>query len=84
MENNEKVMECKAPSLEGTSLENRKLIKECLEVSNFIVVQIASDNCLKETEPQISCLMSDLMSQNQDLTNLLDILLKIKGHITGN
>ncbi len=79
----ENVIECKNPSVESTVSGNRKLIKECLGVSNFIVTQIAADDCLKETEQSITCLISDLVSQNQDLTLLLNILLKIKSHLTG-
>ena len=83
MENNEKVMACKAPSIEGTLSENRKIIRECLDVSNIILDQIANDNCMNDSDQQISCIVSDLLSQNQDLTILLNTLHKIKSHITG-
>lgn len=79
----ENVIECKNPSIENTVSGNRKLIKECLDVSNFILIQIAADDSLKETDVAITCLISDLVSQNQDLTLLLNTLLRIKNHITG-
>lgn len=79
----EKTENCKISTVESTLLENRKLINECVEVANFISVQLSNDGYPNDPEPQITCIMDDLLSQNQDLNLLLNIMLKIKNHLTG-
>lgn len=79
----EKTENCKISTVENTLLENRKLINECVEVANFISVQLSNDGYPNDTEPQITCIIDDLLSQNQDLNFLLNIMLKIKNHLTG-
>ena len=79
----EKTENCKISTVENTLLENRKLINECVEVANFISVQLSNDGYPNDTEPQITCIIDDLLSQNQDLNLLLNIMLKIKNHLTG-
>ena len=74
----------KTYSVESILLENRKLIKECLDISTFISTQLANNSILEETDQQISCIKDDLEYQNRDLTLLLNTLLRVKNDLAGD
>ena len=74
----------KTYSVESILLENRKLIKECLDISAFISAQLTNNSILDETDQQISCIKDDLEYQNRDLTLLLNTLLRIKNDLAGD
>lgn len=76
-------MDIKTYSVESILLENRKLIKECLNISTFISTQLSNNSITDETEQQIACIKDDLGYQNRDLTLLLNTLLRVKNDLTG-
>lgn len=74
----------KTYSIERISLENRKLIKECLDISTFISAHLTNNNILDEKDREISCIKDDLEYQNQELTSLLNTLLMVKNDLAGD
>ena len=63
------------PTLTGLLRENNQLIRECLIESNQLYQVMTSDsysNENKEVEP--TCIMSDLVIQNENLKKLKSIL----------
>lgn len=72
---------CEPPTLIGALETNRKLIFECLEVTNTMYSDFTSDASVKAKSEEPSCIMDDVMKQTQDLRVLLDLLLAIKNQI---
>ncbi len=72
---------CEPPTLIGALETNRKLIDECLEITNDIYGTFTADVNPNRDINDPSCIMADVMGQTQDLKVLLDLLLAIKNQI---
>ena len=72
---------CEPPTLIGALETNRKLIFECIEVTNTMYTDFTSDASVKAEQKEPTCVMQDVMLQTQDLRVLLDLLLAIKNQI---
>jgi len=70
-----------APILIGELETNRKLINECLAITNDVYATLTSDVNPNRELNEPSCIMGDVMGQTQDLRVLLDLLLAIKKQI---
>ena len=74
--------EVKSPTVEGLMLDNNVLIQECIEKANRFYSVLTSDNYPTEkTEVQVTCILSDLMLQKENLKKLNEILKTINTNI---
>lgn len=75
MEKNDNLIKCETPTLIGMLTQNRNLIRECLEISNQLYIDLTTDTYLDEANASNpNCILSDLKMQNDDLHKLLDLL----------
>lgn len=77
----EKISACKAPTLVEMLTVNRKLIDECLMISDELYKLITTDSYKTNTEEQPECILQDAMLQGDKLNTLLGILKNIKTNI---
>ncbi len=69
------------PTLEGMLDQNRKLINECLEITRTIYTEFTSDAVPESNTNEPTCIMGDIMGQNQNLKILLDLIISVKNQI---
>ena len=72
---------CEPPTLIGALETNRKLIFECIEITNNMYADFTSDASVKTDTNEPTCIMQDVMLQTQNLRVLLDLILAIKNQI---
>ena len=70
-----------APTLIKMLSQNRNLINECLEIVSSMYADFTSDAIPSQSTNEPSCIMGDIVIQNQSLRNLLDGLLAIRSQI---
>lgn len=73
--------ECEVPTLISALTTNRKLINECLEITNGVYADFTSDTSVKMDTDEPTCIMADVIGQTQSLRKLLDLILSIKNQI---
>jgi len=69
------------PTLEGMLDSNRKLIFECLDVTRTLYGEFTADAMPENNIPEPTCIMADIVGQNNNLKFLLDTLISIKNQV---
>jgi len=70
-----------APTLEGMLDQNRKLIFECLDITRTLYGEFTADAMPENNIPEPTCIMADIVGQNNNLKFLLDTLISIKNQV---
>ena len=70
-----------APTVTGVLSQNRELTQEILYVSGQIYTVLTSDDTVKCGNAEPTCIMNDLMMQNENLKMIKELLYKTKEQI---
>ena len=72
---------CEPPTVTSFLSQNRELIQEILYVSGQIYTVLTSDDTVKCGNAEPTCIMNDLLMQNENLKMIKELLYKAKEQI---